>query len=126
MTFLILLPAILSALTLAAHFLRNGHVVLTTLAAAIPFLFLVRRRWVIRYAQTALALGTLEWSRSAGEILHERLLEGQPYARMLVIMYGVAAFGALSALLLQSRRIKRRFPPPVGDPVGPTTDSAAR
>ena len=126
MTFLILLPAILSALTLAAHFLRNGHVVLTAVVAAIPFLFLVRRRWVIRYAQTVLALGTLEWSRSAGEILHQRLLEGQPYVRMLVIMYGVAIFGALSALLLQSMRVKRRYPLPDGAPAGPTIDSSAR
>ena len=120
MTFVVLLPAILSALTLAAHFLRNGHVLLTAIAAVIPLLFLVRRRWVVRYAQTVLGLGTLEWSRSAGEILHERLLEGQPYVRMLVIMYGVAAFGAFSALLLQSARVKRRYPPPAKGPAEPT------
>ncbi len=120
MTFLLLLPAILSALTLAAHFLRNGHLVLTALAAVVPVLLVVRRRWVVRYAQTVLVLGTLEWSRSAGEILHERLLEGQPYVRMLVIMYGVAAFGALSALLLQSARVTRRYPRPEPGPTEPT------
>lgn len=107
---LLVLPAVLSALTLAAHFLRNGHLVLTASGLAVALLLVVvRRPWVVRAAQTVLLLGTLEWSRSAGALLNERLTAGQPYTRMLVIMYGVAAFGAGSALLLNAAPVRRLY-----------------
>lgn len=114
MSTLLVLPAVLSAMALAAHFLRNGHLIFTAAGlAVVVFLLVVRRPWAVRYAQTVLLLGTLEWSRSAGALLNERLNAGEPYGRMLLIMYGVAAFSGASALLLNAARARHlyRFPP---------------
>jgi hypothetical protein len=110
MTALLLLLPVLSALTLAAHFLRNGHLLLSAAAVAFPILLVaLRRRWVVRYGQLLLAVGTLEWSRAAGALLHERLAQGLPYVRMLVILYGVAAVTAASLVLLRATPIRRRY-----------------
>lgn len=109
MTFVALLPVVLCALTLTAHFLRNGHFILAALTLAIPLLLFVRRRWVVRYAQVALAIGTLEWSRAAGALLHERMLDGKPYLRMLLIMYGVAAATAASIFAFRNARLRERY-----------------
>lgn len=111
MTFLLLLPAALSALVLAAHFLRMGNPVLTLYALAVVALLFARRRWAARVVQVGLLLGALEWLRAMTTMLGERRSLGLPYARMVVILGSVAAVAALAALLFQTPRLRRRYPP---------------
>lgn len=108
MTALLLAPAALSALLLAAHFLRAGTTLPMLLALALLPLLAVHRRWARRTLQLALALAALEWLRTALGLARYRLQAGEPWARMALILGAVALIAALSALLLESRRLRAR------------------
>ena len=88
----------LSALLLAAHFLRAGDLPLVLLALLVPALLWVRRPWAPRVVQAALGLGALEWVRTLWAALAQRQAAGEPWLRMALILGGVALFTALSAL----------------------------
>ena len=109
MNLLRLLPVILSCLLLAAHFSRNNIMLLTLVSLALPFLLLVRRPWVPRLLQVVLVLGALEWVRRLVALALERQGAGGEWVRMAVILGGVAAFTASSALVFRSRARKERY-----------------
>jgi hypothetical protein len=102
------IPAIISALLLGAHFLRNGQYGFVLLALALVPLLFVRHTWAVRIVQTGLLAGAGVWIATAVSLLRARLALGEPYLRMVVILGAVAAFTLLSALLL-----RRRQPQPV-------------
>lgn len=118
---LLLLPAVLSALVLAAHFLRTGNLLAVAgLLALVPLLFL-RRRWVSRLAMVTLWLGTAVWLYTAARFTMERLRFGMPWLRMVLILGGVAAFTALSSLVFRTVRLRewyRDVPPESAAPGG--------
>jgi hypothetical protein len=101
-------PAVLASWILAAHFFRAGHTGLVVLCLALPVLLVARRAWATRLLQGLLLLGALEWVRTLAALARTRQAMGEPWERMAVILGGVAAFTALSALLL---RAPRRRPP---------------
>ncbi len=106
MTALYLLPAALSALVLAAHFLRAGNVVaVLALLAFVPLLAL-RRRWVAMVVRLPLWLGAGVGLYTLARFAAERVRLGEPWLRLAVILGGVAAFTALSALPLWSPRLR--------------------
>ena len=109
MTFALLLPAVLSLLVLAAHFLRSGQVVLVALALLGAALVAVPRAWAARALQVVLALAALEWVRTLLGLVADRRAEGRPFARMAVILGVVALTAALSALAFRSRRLRARY-----------------
>lgn len=109
MTVLLLVPAVLSTLVLAAHFLRAGALpVVVLLIVVIPLLGL-RRSWVPRLFQIILGLGALEWLRSLLALRSMRLALGQPHARMVAILGGVALFTALAAALFEVPRVREWY-----------------
>ena len=93
-----LLPA-LALLLLAAHFFRGGLFALAALSCGLITLLFVPRPWTALVLRTALALGSIEWLRTAWDIAGRRALAGQPYTRMLLIMGAVAAFTIVAAWL---------------------------
>ena len=110
-------PVALAMVVLAAHFLRAGWLpVVVVLIAVIPLLGL-RRRWVPRLFQLVLGLGALEWLRTLLELREIRMALGQPHARMVAILGGVALFTALTAAVFELGPIRRwyRQQPQVGD-----------
>ena len=113
MLFLSLLPAILSALLLAAHFLRAGQPILMIVCLALPLLFLVRRSWVPVVVQLALLAGALEWIRTLMLFAAERHALEQPATRLALILGGVAAFTVIAGLLMRVPAVRRRYAPPV-------------
>jgi len=108
-TALQLLPAILSLLLLAAHFLRGGNSVLVGAALALIAALGVRRAWVARIVPAALLLGAAEWARTLIVLAGTRQQAGMPAARMALILGGVALFTALSALIFRSARVRGWF-----------------
>ena len=94
------LPLLLSAVLMAAHFLRTGGLVPAGLSLCAPLLLLVPGTWPRRVLQGLLLLGALEWVRTAWVLASFRLAGGEPVGRMLLILGGVALFTALSALPL--------------------------
>jgi len=112
---LFLLPAILSFLVLAAHFLRGAdYLAVLALLALVPLLRL-RRPWVSRVARSTLWLGTGVWLYATARFTADRLRLGEPYLRMVLILGGVALFTALASLPFFSRRLRTWYAGGAGD-----------
>jgi len=93
-----LLPA-LALVLLAAHFFRSGLLVLAAVSFGLVTLLFVRQSWAALLLRAALALGSIEWLRTAWTLAERRALAGQPYTRMLLILGAVAAFTVVAAWL---------------------------
>ena len=106
---LLYVPVVLSILVLGAHFLRYGNSIGVLVALLLVALLFLRRPWVARLMQVVLVLGTLAWLRTMYELGHIRALHGQPYGRMLVILGIVAAITLCSALLFQSKTLRKIY-----------------
>lgn len=119
MRHLLIVPIVLSALTLGAHLLRGGQPWLTLVAVALPLLLAPRAVAALRLLQGLLLLGAFEWLRTLIEIRALRSALGQPWHRMAVILGAVALVTALSALAAGAwargraeRRAERQLPSP--------------
>lgn len=109
MSFVLLLAPALSAVVLAAHFLRGGQWVGVAASLALLALLAIPRRWAARAAQAALLLGGAEWTRTLVVLVAERRESQAPYARLAVILWTVAAVTAASALVFESGRLRERY-----------------
>ena len=96
----------LALLMLAAHFFRAGLMPITVLCVLLVALLFVRTTWAVRAVQFALALGAVEWLRTAWVFAAARAEQGQPYGRLLAILGTVAAVTAVAALLLSGRTVR--------------------
>lgn len=103
----LLAPAI-SALLLAAHFLRAGQAAGVAASLALLAVLAIPRRWAARAAQAALLLGAAQWVRTLGLLVASRREAHAPYGRLAVILAMVALGTAASALVFESRRMRDR------------------
>lgn len=101
-----LVPLVVSALLLGAHFYRGGELFLAIAVAAAPLILLIRRPGAVASLQVALFVGAAEWVRTALEIASFRAAMGAPSTRMFVILGAVAVFTALSAWPLRNFRTR--------------------
>lgn len=101
-----LIPVILSAMLLAAHFSYAGSSVLVLVALGFPLLLLIRKPWAARTVQLALVLGAAEWLRAVSGYVSQRMEVGEPWIRLVVILGVVAALTAASALVFRSPRLR--------------------
>jgi len=104
-----LLPVLLSALLLAAHFSRHDFPVLIAASLGFPLLLLVRRRWAARLIQAILVVGSLEWIRTLAVLVARRRDAGEAWVRLVVILGLVAMFTLGSALVFRLPALKRRY-----------------
>lgn len=104
-----LFPVILSFLLLAAHYYRAGSPVLTGACIGILVLLFFRKPWVPRLFQVLLVLGSLEWLRSLYYFAAMRIAWDQPWARLALILGGVALFTLLSALVFEYQKLKKLY-----------------
>ena len=103
------MPIVLSLLVLAAHFLRGGSLGIAVLVLGLLGLLFVRRTWVARLLQVVLVLGALEWTRTLVVLAMRRSEQGEPFARMALILGVVVAVTVMSALLFETRRMRRLY-----------------
>jgi hypothetical protein len=107
---LLLTPAVLSLLVLAAHFLRRGQALeCGAVLGLLVTLFAVRRPWVPRVTQIVLAAATLLWARTLFELVRQRQADGEPAGRLVVILGAVIAVNVVGALLLNAARVTARY-----------------
>ncbi len=109
MIFLRLIPVILSFLILGAHFSRDDMNLLMVIALVFPFLLFVKKSWVPKMFQIALVLGALEWLRSLYFYIQAYQENGQSWTRLLMIIGGVTLFTALSALVFNSKKLRKKY-----------------
>ena len=104
-----ILPVVLSFVVLAAHFLRDGHLVLVAASFFAPVLLFMPNAAVARLLQIVLMAASLEWLRTMIAIAHERMAEGAPYTRSVVILAAVAIFTLASAFAFHLPAMRRRY-----------------
>jgi hypothetical protein len=105
MTWLRVLPMVVACGLTAAHLYRWDLWPQALLALLAPLLLLTRTPSVVLPLQWMLGVFALEWVRTAWVLVAARMQEGQPTARMLAILLGVALMTLLAALPLG--RLKR-------------------
>jgi len=109
MTILFYVPIVFSLVVLGAHFLRyEGFIGVVGSLLLIGLLF-IRQAWVARLVQVALVLGAIEWLRTLYMLAQARAALGQPATRMILILGVVAAVTFCSALLFQSKTLKKIY-----------------
>ena len=111
MKYLKLSPVFISFLILAAHFYRSALFPLVLICLLIPLLLLVKNKWSVISIQLLLILGSLEWVRTIYIIVLERMAEGKPWTRLVVILAFVALFTASSALVFKFKSLKKIYNP---------------
>ena len=105
MIILRLLPVIISFLLLAAHFSRADHLILVIVALIFPFLFIIKRRIILRIIQVVLIISGAEWVRAMLIYIEARKSTGDDWTRLAIILSIVAIYTAASGLFLQNRKI---------------------
>ena len=104
-----LFPVFLSSLLLAAHCLRFGSSFLVGCSLALPFLLLFPKKWAARTVQICLLIGMLEWLRTLFVIANQRMDRGMPWARLAVILGGVALLTGASACVFLMKPLRERY-----------------
>jgi hypothetical protein len=99
---MLLAPAVLSLLVLAAHFLRSGNLPLMLVSLGLLALLGVRRPWARRVLQGALALGAIEWVRTLVAGVNARELAGEDWRRLAAILGAVASVAVVALLALET------------------------
>ncbi|MCX6064238.1 MAG: hypothetical protein NT121_00550 [Chloroflexi bacterium] len=105
-----IVPLILSAVVMAAHFLRSNSLLQVLLCLALPFLLLIKKRWSLRVVQTLTVLFALLWLGALNEIIQVRILESRSWTASAIILGVVAVFSLFSGWLLNSPKVKDNYP----------------
>lgn len=105
MTVIRLLPVLLSALLIAAHFFRSGNIGLAVVSISAPFMLLINRRWVMHVISGMLLLGAMVWIETTFAFIHIRQALGMPWVRLGAILGLVTVLTASSGLVFRKKKI---------------------
>ena len=106
---LLYIPIVLSFVVLGAHFMRYGSTLEVIAVVVLIGLLFVRQPWVARLMQAALVLGAILWVHTLFDLAQLRIALGQPATRLVIILGTVATVTLCSALLFQSKDLKRIY-----------------
>ncbi len=110
MTFLLLLPTLLSWLVFCAHLFRVGMLPLLPFVLPLPLLLFVKHGLVARLFQLLLFFIAAQWILVAVFSATHRAEDGQPWMRLVLILSGVALFAFFAAACFEAPRLQRRYP----------------
>ena len=96
-----LIAPVLAFALLAAHFLRAEAWIAVAVSGGMILLLLVPRPWAAHVARAALAVGALEWVRTAIAIASVRISAGIPAGRMILILATVALLTLAATLVFR-------------------------
>ena len=102
-------PVVLSLLVAGAHFLRYGNTIGVVVSLLLIGLLILRQAWVARLVQVGLVVAALEWAWTLYWLVQMRAAQGEPFMRMAIILGAVIAVTFCSALLFQTRTMKRIY-----------------
>jgi hypothetical protein len=101
---------IIASLMTAAHFFRHYNYPLMAISLLVPFLLLIKKRWVLTVIQLLALAGAGVWINTIVVIARMRMHYGEPWKRMAVILGAVALFTAGSGLLLNLKKVRDKYP----------------
>ncbi|MEI7847303.1 MAG: hypothetical protein WCK35_16000 [Chloroflexota bacterium] len=105
-----ILPLVISALLLAAHFLRSSSFLPVVLCFLVPFLLFIKKRWVLWVLQVFTVFAAVMWIIALKAIIQERIFEGRSWLASGIILGLVAFFTLGSGLWLNASRVKNSYP----------------
>jgi len=100
----------LSAILVAAHFLRYGELIPVLLCLAAPFLLLIKKRWALVAVQLLTVVAAIVWMFALYDIIQQRIFEGDSWAAAAIILGSVAGYTLLTGWLLESPLVKGKYP----------------
>lgn len=104
----------LSFVVLAAHYLREGNVLMcTALLGNAGILLFLRKCLVLRTSQVVLVMGAAVWGLTAYELVQRRLAEGGNAVRLGAILGAVIAVNVAAAVLLGTKPVLARYSPTI-------------
>jgi hypothetical protein len=104
-----IIPLVIAALLMAAHFLRAGDWGLVVVSLLVPLLLLRRRRSALSLVQALACFGAGVWGYTTLRLVEARIAAGMPWERMALILIGVALFTLWAALLLGSEKVRQEY-----------------
>ncbi len=99
----------LSAILLAAHFLRTFTIIPMLICLAAPFLLLIKKRWTLLTIQALTFVAAIIWLLTLRDIIQQRLLEGRSWTVSAMILGVVAGYTFLTGWLLESSMVKEKY-----------------
>lgn len=104
------LPIILAAILLAAHFLRSYSLLPMALSLLAPCLLFIKKRWSLLILQLLTLPAAAIWMLTLNDIIQQRVFEHRSWTASAIILGVVTAFTLLAGWLLNSPRVKERYP----------------
>lgn len=104
-----LIPPVLAALLMAAHFSRVNNDWLAIFCLALPFLLFIKKLWIKRVYQILLIIGCLVWVERTVVLVRMRQEAGDTWIRLSIILIAVAMFTMLSSLSFETKKARKRY-----------------
>lgn len=104
-----LIPLVLSALLMAAHFSRVNNDWLAIFCLALPFSLFIKKLWIKRVYQILLFIGCFVWAERTVVLVRMRQESGEAWIRLAIILIAVALFTMLSALSFETKKARKRY-----------------
>jgi hypothetical protein len=104
------LPIIVAAVLLAAHFLRTFSLVPMLFCLSTPFLLLIKKRWSLITLKILTIPAVLVWLFALYGIIQQRAFEGRSWTASAIILGVVILFTLSASWLLNSPHVKEEFP----------------
>ena len=105
-----ILPLIISAVILAAHFLRSYSLVPMALCLIAPFLLFIKQRWVLVIFQGLSVFAAGIWLIALYGIIQDRNYQGRSWLASGIILGLVIIFTLFSGYCLSSTQVKYKYP----------------
>lgn len=99
-----IIGSVVSFILLGAHFFRSGIIDLVVLALLLPLLLLLKKNWSSKVLSLFLLAGAFIWINTFAEILIFRIVSGDDYLRLILIMCFVVIFTLASAAMLREKK----------------------
>jgi hypothetical protein len=100
----------LSAILVAAHFLRTFAIIPMLVCLAAPFLLFIKRRWSLLTVQALTVFAAVIWLVTLNDIIQQRLYEARSWTASGIILGAVAGYTLLTGWLLNSPSVKEKYP----------------
>ena len=100
----------LSAILIAAHFLRTFSILPMLICLAAPFLLFIKKRWSLLTVQALTVVAAVIWLFTLNDIIQQRIFEGRSWTASAIILGAVAGYTLLTGWLLNSPIVKEKYP----------------
>ncbi len=105
-----ILPILLAAVLLAAHFLRSYSLLPMLISLLAPFLLLIKKRWSLVTLQLLTIPAAVIWLVTLNGIIQQRIYEHRSWTASAIILGVVALFTLLASWSLNTPQVKEHYP----------------